>query len=57
MIKQLTAMSKYAVYKDSGVECLGEIPSKWKIQGLRYVSRLAYGDSLASSTGSSLAAP
>lgn len=47
MIEQLKAMPKYETYKDSGVEWLGEIPSKWKIQGLRYVSRLAYGNSLS----------
>ncbi len=37
----------YPQYKDSGVEWLGEVPEDWDVKGLRYVCRLAYGDSLA----------
>lgn len=37
----------YPQYKDSGVAWLGEVPTDWDVKGLRYVCRLAYGDSLA----------
>jgi type I restriction enzyme S subunit len=37
MIEQLTTMSKYDAYKDSGVEWLGEIPKQWKIKRLKYL--------------------
>jgi type I restriction enzyme S subunit len=37
----------YPKYKDSGVAWLGELPEYWEVKGLRYVCRLAYGDSLA----------
>ncbi len=37
----------YPQYKDSGVAWLGEVPEDWTVKGLRYVCRLAYGDSLA----------
>ena len=29
MNKQITAMPRYEAYKDSGIEWLGYIPSKW----------------------------
>ncbi|MGJ0514896.1 MAG: restriction endonuclease subunit S [Methylomicrobium sp.] len=37
MFEQLAAMPKYEEYKDSGVECLGEIPEHWEIKRLKYV--------------------
>ena len=33
--------------KNSGIEWIGEIPEKWKIIKLKYVTKLAYGDSLS----------
>ncbi|MBM3317980.1 MAG: restriction endonuclease subunit S [Candidatus Eisenbacteria bacterium] len=38
----------YPVYKDSGVEWLGEIPAHWDPLKLKRVCTFAYGDSLAS---------
>ncbi len=40
----------YPAYKDSGDECLGEIPAHWMAVRLKRVCTLAYGDSLASDT-------
>lgn len=37
MIKQLTAMPKYAMYKDSGMEWLVEIPKQWTVKRLKYL--------------------
>ncbi|WP_149938199.1 restriction endonuclease subunit S [Acinetobacter baumannii] len=37
---------KYAEYKDSGVEWLGEIPSHWKVVKLSYKLRLLSGDGI-----------
>ena len=36
----------YERYKDSGVEWIGEIPEHWGVIKLKYVTKLAYGDSL-----------
>jgi type I restriction enzyme S subunit len=44
----LTGLRKYKpypVYKDSGVEWLGEVPAHWKCLKLKRVTSLAYGDS------------
>lgn len=38
----------YPKYKDSGVEWLGEIPEGWDVKKLKFVTRFAYGNSLAS---------
>lgn len=40
MIKQLTAMTKYEAYKDSGLEWLGYIPTHWEFQKLKFNSEL-----------------
>lgn len=40
----------YPDYKESGVQWLGPVPGHWEVKGLRYVCRLAYGDSLAAET-------
>ncbi|EGW23150.1 restriction endonuclease subunit S [Methylobacter tundripaludum] len=37
MIEQLAAMPKYEIYKDSGVEWLGEIPEHWEIKRLKFI--------------------
>ena len=37
---------KYAEYKDSGVEWLGEIPSHWKLVKLSYKLKLLSGDGI-----------
>jgi restriction endonuclease S subunit len=39
-------MKRYERYKDSGVEWIGEIPEHWGVIKLKYVTKLAYGDSL-----------
>ena len=39
---------KYAEYKASGVEWLGEVPKHWEVRRLKYICRFAYGDSLPS---------
>ncbi len=39
---------KYAEYKESGVEGLGEVPKHWAVRQLKYICRFAYGDSLPS---------
>ena len=41
-------LAPYPKYKPSGVEWLGGVPEHWDVQGLKYVCRFAYGDSLAS---------
>ena len=38
---------RYAVYKGSGVEWLGEIPMHWSALPIKRVCRLCYGESLA----------
>ena len=40
--------TRYPVYKDSGVEWLGEIPAHWDPLKLKRICTFAYGDSLAS---------
>lgn len=40
-------MRKYPAYKDSGVEWIGKIPESWKINRLKRIATLTYGDSLA----------
>jgi len=37
----------YQKLKSSGVGWLGNVPEHWEVKGLRYICRLAYGDSLA----------
>jgi type I restriction enzyme S subunit len=37
----------YPAYKDSGVEWLGKVPAHWEVRRLKFICRLAYGDSLA----------
>lgn len=37
---------RYPAYRDSGIEWLGEIPAHWEVKRLKYIARLAYGDSL-----------
>lgn len=37
---------RYAEYKDSGVEWLGEVPGHWGVYALKRLARLVYGDSL-----------
>lgn len=40
-------MKKYTQYKDSGIEWMGKIPESWKVNRLKRVATLTYGDSLA----------
>ena len=42
----MNRFKRYERYKDSGVEWLGEIPEHWGVIKLKYVTKLAYGDSL-----------
>ena len=37
MTNQLTTMPRYEAYKDSGVEWLGEIPSEWEVQRIKFL--------------------
>jgi type I restriction enzyme S subunit len=37
MVNRLPEMPKYEVYKDSGVEWLGEIPESWDIKRIKYL--------------------
>lgn len=39
--------SAYPAYKQSGIPWMGDIPSHWNVTRLKYIARLAYGDSLA----------
>lgn len=41
-------LKPYPSYKPSGVEWLGDVPQGWEILQLKYVTRMAYGDSLSS---------
>jgi type I restriction enzyme S subunit len=43
MIKQLTAMPKYAAYKDSGVKWLGEIPAHWYSKRIKFLFKIGRG--------------
>ncbi len=45
---------KYAEYKDSGVEWLGEIPSHWEVKPLKYVIKAVRGAVKAGPFGSHL---
>jgi type I restriction enzyme S subunit len=38
-----TAMPKYEVYKDSGVEWIGEIPKEWSTRKVKYLFRIGRG--------------
>jgi len=40
----LATMPKYEVYKESGVEWLGDIPSHWKVCPLRYIAKVQTGN-------------
>ena len=42
----MSKYKRYERYKDSGVEWIGEIPEHWSVIKLKYVAKLAYGDSL-----------
>jgi type I restriction enzyme S subunit len=42
----MSRYKRYERYKDSGVEWIGEIPEHWGVIKLKYVTKLAYGDSL-----------
>jgi type I restriction enzyme S subunit len=42
----MSRFKRYERYKDSGVEWIGEIPEHWGVIKLKYVTKLAYGDSL-----------
>lgn len=42
----MSKYKRYERYKDSGVEWIGEIPEHWGVIKLKYVTKLAYGDSL-----------
>ena len=42
----MSRYKRYEKYKDSGVEWIGEIPEHWGVIKLKYVTKLAYGDSL-----------
>jgi len=42
----MSKFKRYERYKDSGVEWIGEIPEHWGVIKLKYVTKLAYGDSL-----------
>lgn len=46
-IKKGSRYPTYPVYKDSGVEWLGEVPEHWEVKRVKYISRFIYGDSLA----------
>ena len=37
-------MNTYSSYKDSGVEWIGEIPSKWSLKKLKHVSKIVTGN-------------
>ncbi|HEX5159605.1 MAG TPA: restriction endonuclease subunit S [Ktedonobacterales bacterium] len=41
---------RYPAYRDSGIVWLGEIPAQWEVKRLKYVSRMRYGEALASET-------
>lgn len=41
-----TAMPKYEVYKDSGVEWIGEIPEHWELRRLKYLAKLESGETI-----------
>jgi type I restriction enzyme S subunit len=42
----MSKFKRYERYKDSGVEWIGEVPEHWSVIKLKYVAKLAYGDSL-----------
>ncbi len=46
MVNAVAKYQKYAEYKDSGVEWLGEIPSYWKLVKLSYKLKLLSGDGI-----------
>ncbi|MFQ5685397.1 MAG: hypothetical protein ACE5GV_01925 [Candidatus Scalindua sp.] len=37
-------MKKYATYKQSGIEWLGEIPEHWEVKRLKYVSQILFSN-------------
>ena len=41
-------MKKYAAYKDSRIEWLGEIPEQWNCRKLKYLSHLQSGENIVS---------
>ena len=36
----------YSAYKDSGVECLSEMPEHWEVIKLKYICQVFNGDSI-----------
>jgi type I restriction enzyme S subunit len=40
-------MRQYPAYKDSGINWIGKIPENWKVNRLKTIAILTYGDSLA----------
>jgi len=52
MIEQLAALPKYAAYKDSGVEWLGEIPAHWITKKLKRVLSFKTGGTPSSHVAS-----
>ena len=43
MVGSIAKYQKYAEYKDSGVEWLGEIPSSWKLTRLKFLAKIKNG--------------
>lgn len=43
MVNAVAKYQKYAEYKDSGVEWLGEIPSHWKVTRLKFLAKIKNG--------------
>lgn len=44
MTEQLSAMPRYEVYKDSGVDWLGEIPEHWEVRKLKFLASIKTGE-------------
>lgn len=57
MIEVIAKYQRYAEYKDSGVEWLGEIPSDWKITALKRYCTVKGGYAFASDIFSSVGEP
>ena len=43
----MAKFKRYDSYKNSGVECLGEIPNHWEILKLKFVSKIETGNSIS----------
>ncbi len=46
MAELVMKYQRYAEYKDSGIEWLGEVPNEWRVVKLSYKIKLASGDTL-----------